>query len=159
MSAVDVVVALLMVAGLAGAALPFVPGTPLILAGALVYAFATDFAPIGIGRLVILGVVALLAQALAWVGAAIGTRHFGGGRWAVAGALVGAVVGLTFAPVGLVLGPLAGATLVELVRTGNLRSSARSGLGAVLGVIVGGAAHVALAAVMVALFYWWVVRG
>src|SRR5207244_860460 len=51
---VDVVVAILMLAGLVGAILPFLPGAPVIFAGPLLYALATDFTPIGAGRLAIL---------------------------------------------------------------------------------------------------------
>ena len=53
MTWVGIVVAILMLVGLVGSAVPVLPGTPLIVAGALVYAVATDFTPIGIGRLVL----------------------------------------------------------------------------------------------------------
>src|SRR5205814_5274236 len=72
MDGVTLVVALLMLLGLAGALLPFLPGTPLILAGALVHAIATGFDPIGPWRLAILAVLALLSAALGWLGGAIG---------------------------------------------------------------------------------------
>ena len=61
MTIVDVVVAILMLAGLVGAILPFLPGAPLIFAGALLYALATDFTPIGAGRLAILAALGVLA--------------------------------------------------------------------------------------------------
>ena len=94
MTAVEIVVALLMVVGLVGAALPLVPGTPLILAGAVIYAVATDFTPVGVGRLALLAALALLSAALAAVGGVIGSRRAGGSRRAAIGALAGLVVGL-----------------------------------------------------------------
>ena len=159
MVAVHVLVGLLMVAGLAGAVLPFVPGTPFILAGALIYTLATDSSPIGVGRLVILGALAVLAWGLGYAGAALGAKKYGGSRWAVAGALIGAMVGIFLGPLGLLLGSLAGAVVGELARTGNLEESARSGFGALAGVIMGAVAHFTLALVMVGLFLWWVWRG
>jgi uncharacterized protein YqgC (DUF456 family) len=63
------------------------------------------------------------------------------------------------APLGLLLGSRAGAVFAELVRTGNLEESARSGFGALAGVIMGAIAHFTLALVMVGLFLWWVWRG
>jgi len=75
------------------------------------------------------------------------------------GALVGAVLGLAVPPVGLLLGPLLGAIAVELWRTHKLAESVRVGVGAVVGVLAGIVAHVALAFTMVALFAWWVWRG
>ena len=44
--AVLALVFILMIAGILGSFLPVVPGTPLILFGALVYALATDFQPV-----------------------------------------------------------------------------------------------------------------
>ena len=55
-----ILVAALLIAGLAGSLLPILPGTPLILAAALLHALVTDFSPIGAGRLLMLaGLVAL----------------------------------------------------------------------------------------------------
>lgn len=133
-TAVAIAVAVLMLVGIAGAVLPGVPGTPLILLGALIYAFASDWQPIGLGRLLVLGALTVLAEVAGYVGVALGAKRSGGSRWAVAGALVGAVVGLAFAPLGLIVGPLAGAVLAEVLRTGQLHESLRTGVGAALGV-------------------------
>jgi uncharacterized protein YqgC (DUF456 family) len=159
MTWVEIVVALLMLAGLIGSALPIVPGTPLILAGALIYAFATDFTPVGVGRLVVLTLLAVTAMALAHLAAALGVRGAGGSHWAMLGALVGAVLGLAMPPMGLLVGPLLGAIVAELIRTHRLAGSVRAGVGAVVGVLAGIVAHVALAFTMVALFAGWVWRG
>jgi uncharacterized protein len=152
-------VGLLMAAGLAGSILPFLPGPPLIVAGALVYAFATNWTPIGIGRLIILGVLAVLAYVLSHVAGALGAKRFGGSWWAVVGALVGAVVGVFFGPLGLLFGPVIGAIAGEFLRSGNLEGSTRSGIGALVGLAAGIVANLGLAIVMVALFLWWVWRG
>jgi len=159
MVVVDVLVILLMAAGLAGAALPVVPGTPLILAGALLYAVATDFTPVGLGRLAVLCALALLGAIVGAVAGSVGARRAGGSHRAAIGALLGLVVGLFTAPIGLVVGPVAGAILGELSRAQPLRASVRAGLGTLVGLVVGAVAHVAVAATMIALFAWWVWRG
>jgi hypothetical protein len=156
---VGVVVGLLLAAGLVGAVVPFVPGTPLILAAAVVHAVATDFTPVGAGRLVILGALAAAGAVLSYAAGAVGARRAGGSRWAVAGALAGGVVGLAAAPVGLLLGPIVGAVLVEIVRTRRPAESLRVGVGTAVGLLAGAVAHAAVAVVMVALFLWWVWRG
>jgi uncharacterized protein len=46
---VYVLVGVLLIVGVAGSVLPFVPETPLILAAALLHALVTDFSPIGPG--------------------------------------------------------------------------------------------------------------
>jgi uncharacterized protein YqgC (DUF456 family) len=154
-----VVVGLLMLAGLAGALLPILPGTPLILVGAAIYAFATDFTPIGWGRLVILAALAIFSVVVGSLGTALGTRGAGGSHGAVIGAILGTLVGVAFAPLGLIVGPLVGAVGAEWLRTGRLRESVRSGIGAVIGTLAGAVMHFAVALAMVALFVWWAVRG
>ena len=154
MTIVDVVVAILMLAGLVGAILPFLPGAPLIFAGALLYALATDFTPIGAGRLAILAALGVLAWALEHVAGVVGARRAGGSRGAVVGATLGLLVGVMVAPIGLLLGPLIGAIAGELLAGRAPGPSVRTGVGAALGVLTGVVAHFALALVMVALFVW-----
>lgn len=159
MTVLGVVVAALMLAGLAGSVVPLLPGTPLVFAGALVHAIATDFAPVGAGRLTILAVLAIAGWALEHLAGALGARRAGGGRAAVVGAVLGALVGLAFAPLGLLLGPIAGAIAGELLTGRDPAGSVRTGIGTALGVLGGVVAHFAFALTMVALFLWWVWRG
>lgn len=156
MIAVDVIVGLLMLAGLVGAVVPFLPGTPLIFAGALIYAIATDFTPVGAGRLAILAVLAVAGWAVEHIAGALGARRAGGSRAAVIGAILGALVGLAFVPLGLLLGPIAGAIAGEMLSGRDPAGSVRTGLGTAVGVVVGVAAHFTFAVTMVALFAWWV---
>ena len=159
MTVVDVLVVLLMIAGLVGAALPFVPGTPLILAGALLYAVATDFTPIGPWRLVVLGALAGLGALVGALAGSFGARRAGGSRRAAIGAVVGLAVGLFIGPIGIVAGPVAGAILGELSGARPWGESVRAGVGTLFGLVAGALAHVAIAAMMVGLFAWWVWRG
>ena len=159
MTLVNVVVAILMLAGIVGAIVPLLPGAPLILAGALLYAVATDFTPIGAGRLAILAALGVLAWVLEHVAGVVGARRAGGGRAAVVGALLGMLVGVMVAPIGLLVGPMVGAVAAELLTGRAPKASLRSGIGAALGVLTGVVAHFALALVMVGFFVWWVWRG
>jgi uncharacterized protein len=155
---VYVIVGLLLALGLLGALLPVLPGTPLILAAAIIYAVATGGHPIGLGRIAILAGLAALGFGLDYVAGALGARQFGGTRWAVGGAVAGAVVGLFFGPLGLLLGPFTGAVGGELIRSRQLDLSLRSGAGALVGLLVGAAAKFTVALVMVGLFLWWAWR-
>jgi hypothetical protein len=157
--AIDVIVGLLVAVGLVGAVVPFIPGTPLIFLGAGIYALATDFTPIGAGRLAILAVLALAGWAVEHIAGALGARRAGGGRAAIVGAILGALVGLAFAPLGLLLGPIVGAIVGEMVSGRDPAGSVRAGIGTAVGVVAGVAAHFAVALTMVALFGWWVWRG
>jgi uncharacterized protein len=153
-----VVVGVLLVLGLIGTVAPFLPGTVLIFAGALVYAYATDWSPIGIGRLAILAMLCALSYALHGIASALGARHRGGSAWAFAGALAGGIVGLFFGLPGLLLGPPLGAIAAELLKSGDLRHSVRTGIGAFLGLLAGAVANFAIGVVMIGLFLWWATR-
>jgi uncharacterized protein YqgC (DUF456 family) len=148
-----------MVLGLVGTVVPFLPGTPLVFLGALVYAFATAWSPIGAGRLVILGALTLLAHVLHYVAGALGVRRAGGSAWGGLGALLGAIVGVFFGLPGLFIGPMLGAIAGELLRSGELGTSIRTGIAAVVGMLLGAVANFTIAVVMIALFFWWVARG
>jgi hypothetical protein len=131
----------------------------LILVGAFLYAAASGFVVIGTGRLVLLAALAALGYLLAHFAGALGARRYGGSGWAVLGAIVGALAGMFLGPFGLILGPAIGAVLLELLASGNLDQSVRSGFGALLGLIIGAIAHLSLAVMMIALFLWWLWRG
>ena len=159
MIVVDVLVGLLFLAGLAGALLPVVPGPLLILVGAFIYAAATEFTVVAAGRLGILALLAALGYLLSHFAGALGARRYGGSRWAVLGAIVGAFVGIVMGPFGLLIGPALGAVIFELLATGEMDKSVRSGLGALLGIVMGAIAHLSIAVMMIALFLWWLWRG
>jgi hypothetical protein len=159
MIAVAVVVGLLFLAGLVGSVVPWMPGPLFIVAGALVWAVATDFATIGVGRLLLLAALAVAAFLLDFVVGALGARRYGASRWGVVGAVVGALVGLFFGPLGLIVGCVAGAVGGELLRGADFDRGVRSGLGAVVGMLAGLVADLLVAVAMIGLFLYWVWRG
>ena len=125
----------------------------------MVHAVATDFDPIGPGRLAILALLMAVAYALDYAAGALGVKRFGGSGWAVTGAVVGALVGLFFGLPGLLLGPLVGSLAAEYVYTRQLSTSARAAFGTVVGLLVGAVAKIGLALAMIALFLYWIWRG
>jgi uncharacterized protein len=156
---VGVVVAALFLAGLVGSIVPWMPGPLFILAGAVVWAVATDFQTLGWGRLAVLAALAVLSFLLDFLAGAIGARRYGASRWGVVGALLGAVVGLFLGPLGLIAGCVVGAVVGELARGADLAGGVRSGLGALVGLLAGLLADLVLAITMIGLFLYWVWRG
>lgn len=153
-------VGVLLLLGLLGSIVPFLPGTPLILIAALVHALYTGLDPIGPWRLLLLAALAAIGYLLDYVAGAAGAGKMGGTAWGVVGALAGSLVGIFFAPLGLILGPVLGAIAGESLRTGRPdRKSLKSGLGALLGLIAGTLAKAGIAFVMAALVIWWIARG
>ena len=159
MSGIVALVFVLMIAGVAGSLLPFVPGTPLILLGALIYAVATDFQPVDGWRLLLLVGLSVVAYTLDYLSGALGTSKLGGSRWAMFDAVGGGLVGLFFGPLGILIGPITGAVAVELIYRKDIHVALKSGAGAVIGVFLGIVAKLSIAVVMVGLFSFWVFRG
>lgn len=143
---------LLIVAGVAGLALPMLPGAPLLFGGLVVAAWAEDFAYIGTGGIVTLGILALLTYAVDVIAGILGAKKFGASRQGIIGSAIGTVLGLFFGLAGIILGPFVGAVAGELVAKKQFREAGLSGLGTTIGMVVGAAAKLALAFTMIGVF-------
>jgi uncharacterized protein YqgC (DUF456 family) len=144
--------AVLVLAGLAGLVLPALPGAPLLFAGLFVAAWTEDFVFVGTKTLVALGIMAALSYALDFAASALGARRFGATSRAMAGAALGAIVGLFFGIPGILLGPFLGAVAGELTARRDLQAAAGAGVGAFLGLLLATAGKLALGFAMIGLF-------
>lgn len=147
-----IIAILLVAAGLAGLVLPALPGPLLLFAGLLMAAWAEQFVHVGTWTLVMLAVMAALASLADFVAGAFGAKRYGASPRSVAGAALGAVVGIFFGLPGLLLGPFIGALLGELSARRDLAAAGRAGWGATVGLVLGTAAKLALGFAMVGLF-------
>jgi uncharacterized protein len=145
-------VAALVVIGLAGLVLPAMPGPPLLFGGLLLAAWIEDFIYVGWFTLVVLGGLAALTYVVDFVASALGASRFGASSRAVWGALLGALVGLAFGPVGILLGPFVGALLGELSLQRTFSEAGRAGVGATIGLVLGTAVKLAVAFAMLGIF-------
>lgn len=123
--------------GLAGCIVPIVPGPPLSYFGILLlhwtekvqfdHKFLTTWA------LLVVGVTLLDFLVPIW-----GTKKFGGTKRGTWGATIGLILGLfLFPPIGIILGPFIGAVAGELTHSEDLKKAIRSGLGSLLGFLLG----------------------
>lgn len=143
---------LLVLAGLAGAVLPAIPGAPLVFAGLLLAAWIDGFQRVGWFPLAVAGVLAALTFAVDLAATALGAKRVGASPLALVGAAVGTVAGLFFGFVGVVVGPFAGAALGEYAARRDLRQAGRVGLGTWLGIVLGSAVKIGLLLAMVGVF-------
>lgn len=142
----------LVAAGIAGLLLPALPGPPLLFAGLLAAAWAEGFAHVGAGTLTVLGGMAALAVLLDFVAGAYGARRYEASPRAALGAALGALVGIFFGPVGILVGPFAGAVLGEWLNRSDLEQASRAGVGATIGLLLGTAVKLGLGFAMIGLF-------
>ncbi|MBI5068313.1 MAG: DUF456 family protein [Deltaproteobacteria bacterium] len=142
---------LALAAGLAGLVLPVLPGAPLLLVGVVLVAWGGHFTAIGWGTIAAAAVITGLMLAVDWVAGVLGAKAFGASRWAMWGALAGALVGLFFGIPGIVFGPAIGAVAFELWKDPDLPRAAKAGTGVLVGFLLGTAVKVTLGMVLVGL--------
>ena len=127
---------LLTLVGLLGVIIPLLPGTTLVLAGMVLHKvlLPDSISWVAIGWI---GVVWLVSVVVDFLGVLVGTRLFGGGKWGMAGAGAGAVVGMFFSLPALILGTIFGAIVAErYVAKKTRRESLRAGAGAAVGFVL-----------------------
>lgn len=140
--------------GLAGTLVPVLPGLPLMALVAVLYGWWEGFRAASPGWVFF------------WVGCALaglggetaarmwGARRFGASRAGAWGALVGGVVGAFFLPVGLVLGPLLGALVGEVLAGRPPGEAVRAGLGGAAGALLGTGLNFVLGVVIFSTFVY-----
>ena len=144
---------LLMLIGLAGTVLPLIPGTVLILAGAVLHRIALGAEhSVGWGTLAGLTFLMLVSQALELLSGSLGAKYFGATRWGAIGGILGGIVGLVFGLAGLIAGPLLGVLIGELLGGQEILPATRSTWGTLLGSTAGMIGKVLIALVMIAWF-------
>lgn len=131
-----IVAFLFMLIGIIGCIIPGLPGTPLAYVG-LWIAHATDRIDFTWQTLLIWGLVTLVVSILDYVVPAWGTKHYGGTKYGVWGSTIGVFVGLAFGAVGVILGPLVGAVLGELVSGKEWQQAIKAGWGSFIGILTG----------------------
>ncbi len=126
---------LLMVVGVLGTVVPVLPGVPLIWITMLLFGVLEKFQRIDAAFLAVTALVTVAAEVTDHLTRAWGARRYGAGRAGTWGAVIGAVAGLFFLPVGLLLGPFLGALVGELLAGRSVEDSLRAGWGGLLGTL------------------------
>ncbi len=138
--------------GIAGSVLPALPGTPLVLVGLVLAAWADGFQKVGWLPLCVIGGLTLVALAVDFVASSLGAKRAGASWMAVAGAAVGTFVGLFFSLPGLILGPFVGAVLGEYLARRNRDQALKAGFATWLGILLGTAGKLVLIFLMIGVF-------
>ena len=141
-----------MAVGLMGTFVPMLPGSSLILLGAVLHHFLLPEASVGWPTLVGLTVLMLAAQAVDLIAGAVGAKRFGATKWGTYGGIIGAVVGLFFGLPGLLIGPLLGVLVGELLGGKGLLPAGKSTWGTVVGAAAGMAVKLVIALAMITWF-------
>lgn len=143
---------IVVIVGVAGIVIPGLPGPILIFAGLVLAAWSDGFAHVGVFTLVAIGVLTVATYVIDVAVMAMGMKHLGATKRAMAGAAIGTLAGLFLGLPGVIIGPFAGAVLGELTAQRDIRLAGRAGAAAWIGIVLGTAAKVSLAFVMIGIF-------
>ena len=118
-----VIAVLLALVGIVGSIVPALPGTPLNWLSLLIVYLALD----GVSSTMLWAMLAVtvLVTVLDYVAPSLMTKWGGGSQAATRGATIGTILGLLLMPWGLLLGPLVGAFVGEMMHTQNAAQSIR----------------------------------
>ena len=102
------------IVGLVGAIVPMLPGPPVSYA-ALWMMWLRDDSSVSSASLWIMGILMVIVSVIDYIAPIWMTKFGGGSKRSMHGATIGLIVGLFFAPWGLIFGPFVGALIGELM--------------------------------------------
>ena len=144
---------ILVVAGIAGCMLPFLPGPPVSFIGLILLQISSRH-PFTTTFLVVYGIITLFVVTLDFIIPVYSTKKFQGSKFGVRGSIIGLISGLIlFPPFGIIIGPAAGAFLGELISGKRAGRAFKSALGSLAGFLAGTAIKLALSVLMAYHFF------
>jgi uncharacterized protein YqgC (DUF456 family) len=125
------------ISGVLGGILPILPGPPLSYIGILLLHFTEKY-QFDTGFLILWLLITLFIYGLDFVIPVWGTKKFGGSKRGVWGSIIGLIIGMfLFPPIGIIIGPFAGAVIGEYSSGKESKEAFKSGFGSFLGFLVG----------------------
>jgi uncharacterized protein len=142
---------LLMLGGIVGCILPFLPGPPLCYFALLLQQLKSHdpFTP---RFLWIWAGITIAVIALEYVIPVYGTKRYGGSRFGIWGCTIGLLFGIFIGPLGIILGPFVGALIGELIGNADSDKALKAALGSFFGFLVGTLLKLVVCFVMVYYF-------
>jgi uncharacterized protein len=145
---------IIILVGMVGIFLPVLPGTWLVFAGTLLYAWGTNFQVISIGYLILFGVLASLAWGIDYLASLLTAKKYGTSKYGLIGSVLLGIIGLIIFNIpGLIIGQLLGVILGELYFGKKMQSAVKSGMVVFVGYLIGSTIKIILSSVIVVIFY------
>jgi uncharacterized protein len=153
---------LVMAIGCIGSVLPLLPGTPIVLAAAIVHKIIMGPRSIGWFVILLLVGITIFSLVLDYLASMYGAKWLGATKKGMVGAIIGLIVGLFFNLPGVLLGPFIGAGLFEMMGGRKWQPAMKAGAGATLGMFAGALGKLICCVVMMVVFtvsvLWHVLR-
>ncbi|AJY75748.1 DUF456 domain-containing protein [Paenibacillus beijingensis] len=153
-----VLVVALFAVGMAGAVYPILPGALAIYAAFFVYGLFLGFGEFGVVFWTLQTLIVAILFIADYAVGAWGVKKYGGSKASVYGSTIGIIIGPFVIPgFGLLLGPLLGAVIGELIAGSDFKQSVKVGFGAVVGLFTSTVVKIILQLVMIILFIIWII--
>lgn len=137
---------ILMLPGIAGVLLPFVPGIPYMFLVSLLYGFADRFTHLAGQDVLILAVILIVSIIVDYSAGVIGAKY-GGANWRSLGiGLLGFIVGIfVFPPLGGIIGLFVGIVIAEIAQRKTRQHALRAATASLVGSLTGALVNFVLA--------------
>lgn len=154
---IKIIFGLVMLAGVAGAVLPVLPGAPLAF-GSLLLAKILHFTGISWWVIGLFGLLTIVGIVLDYTVPIAATKKMGGSRYGVWGLVIGLIVGIVFSPFGfvsIIIAPFLGAWVGELIYDRqNHKRAVKAAFGSVIGYFLTSGFGMLLSLAMFAAFFF-----
>lgn len=127
---------IVMLVGIIGCFLPFLPGPPLCYVALLLQQLRSD-APFTSKFLWIWAGVTVVVTVLDYIIPLYGTKRFGGSKYGIWGCTIGLIAGFWLGPLGIIIGPFVGAFIGELLANSNSNQALKAAWGSFVGFLLG----------------------
>ncbi len=142
-----------MIIGIIGSIVPIVPGPPITFSGLLLVHFTSE-QPFTVEFLIIFGVLAVLSSFIDNVLPIYATKKFNGSKKGVWGSAIGLLIGLFFfPPFGIIVGPMLGAYVGEIIDGKTTDKAFKPALGSLIGFLTSIFLRLILSIVMAYFFF------
>ena len=146
---------ILFAVGLVGTVFPILPGIPLIWLGTVIFAIFTHFEKIGYLVISVFTLLMIFSIVIDYMANLYGAKKFGAGRWGIACAVLGMIIGvLTLGLIGLLVGPLIGVIIGELLSGKDFQQAFKAGIGTLIGFLSGTIVKFMIGLIMIGVFIW-----
>ena len=136
-----------------GCIVPGIPG-PVVSFSSLFLFSLLPGEEVGTIALIIWGFFAIVTTGLDLVVPVFGAKRFGSSREGIIGGTIGILLGLVFfLPLGIILGPLIGTIAGDMIAGGTFSKALNSGMGSLLGFIVGTSLKLVYCIVILVFFF------
>jgi hypothetical protein len=132
----EIILFIILLLGLLGTLLPFLPGIPLMFCALLIYSLIDNWVHFSPVFVVNFGLVTVFTIFIDYFATSWGVKKFGASSIGIWSGIFGGFFGIIFlGPLGIIMGSILGVIIGELISGKNLKTAFRISLGSLLGFI------------------------